>query len=168
MSLVYAIEPNPSGGADLETTYAYNARNQLTGVTMPRGGVTQTRAFNFDLATGRLMSAANPENGTVSYTYNADGTLATKVDARNQKVEYVYDSYQRVTQVKRYIYRYGSQQEDACQRMTYSYDTNPLEPSYTQNGWGRLTAVSWGGSSCTGGVWSEMYRIRAERSGESQ
>ena len=33
---------------------------------MPRGAVTQYRSFNYDLTTGRLTSATNPENGTVS------------------------------------------------------------------------------------------------------
>jgi hypothetical protein len=39
--LVKVIEPNPAGGADLETTYTYNIRGQLTTATMTRarGGV---------------------------------------------------------------------------------------------------------------------------------
>ena len=67
-------EPDPALG-NVETNYTYNLRDQLTGVSMPRGATTQTRTFNYDLTTGRLSSATNPENGTVSYTYNADGTL---------------------------------------------------------------------------------------------
>jgi len=55
---------------------------------MPRntanGMKTQTRTFVYDAITRRLTSATNPENGTVSYTYNADGTLATKHDVQRQ------------------------------------------------------------------------------------
>jgi YD repeat-containing protein len=55
---------------------------------MPGGTViTQTRAFNYLAAntiTAYLQSATNPENGTVFYTYNADGSLASKTDAKNQ------------------------------------------------------------------------------------
>ena len=40
---------------------------------MRRDGNTQTRTFNCDLPTGRLTSATNPENGTVSYYYNVEG-----------------------------------------------------------------------------------------------
>ena len=76
---------------------------------------------------------------TTTYAYNADGTPASKTDAKNQKVEYVYDSYQRVTQIKRYPVSGGN--EDACQRVDLSYDTNPYESGYTQNGWGRLAAA---------------------------
>jgi YD repeat-containing protein len=45
---------------------------------MPRGASTQTRTWNYDQTTQRLTSNTNPENGTVSYTYNADGTVATR------------------------------------------------------------------------------------------
>jgi len=29
----------------------------------------------------------------VSYTYNADGSLASKTDAKNQQTAYTYDTY---------------------------------------------------------------------------
>ena len=32
--------------------------------------------------------ATNPENGATSYTYNADGTMATKADAKSQVLTY--------------------------------------------------------------------------------
>jgi YD repeat-containing protein len=37
------------------------------------------------------MSATNPENGTVSYTYNSDGTLLSRTDANLHVVQYSYD-----------------------------------------------------------------------------
>jgi YD repeat-containing protein len=80
----------------------YNLRNQLIGVSMPRGATTQTRTFNYDLTTGRLTSATNPENGTASYTYNTDGTLSQKTDAKNQQIQYTYDTYGRVTEKRDY------------------------------------------------------------------
>ena len=64
--------------------------------------------------------------------------------------------YQRVTQIRRYA---GN--EDPCQRVDFSYDTNPYEPSYTQNGWGRLALARWGGAGCAGGEWREMYNYTA-------
>ena len=69
---------------------------------MPRPSGTQTRTFNYGNPAGaQLLSATNPENGTVTYTYNSDKTLATKTDAKNQQVQYSYDSYKRVTQIRR-------------------------------------------------------------------
>jgi YD repeat-containing protein len=67
---------------------------------MPRPTGTQTRTFNYgNPPGGQLLSATNPENGTVTYTYNSDMTLATKTDAKNQQVQYSYDSYKRITEV---------------------------------------------------------------------
>src|SRR5207248_922522 len=41
-------------------------------------------------------------NGTVVYAYNADGALATKIDAKKQKVVYTYDYAKRLSQIQRY------------------------------------------------------------------
>lgn len=47
--------------------------------------------------------------------------------------------------------------EDLCQRVDYSYDTNPYDGAYTQYGLGRPTAARWGGVGCAGGyTWTEM------------
>ena len=52
---------------------------------MPRGSNTQTRSFNYltGSTVGIDLSATNPENGTVNYTYNSDHTLHTKTDAKS-------------------------------------------------------------------------------------
>ena len=46
---------------------------------------------------GFCTSATNPENGTVSYYYNADNTLQYKHDAKGQDTVYTYDSQKRLT-----------------------------------------------------------------------
>jgi hypothetical protein len=46
--------------------------------------------------------------------------------------------------------------EQASQRATYSYDSNPLNGSYSQNAWGRLTAVQFQDES-SGTPFSYMY-----------
>jgi RHS repeat-associated protein len=154
-NLVQVTEPRPGGGADYETYYAYNVRDQLTTVTMPRDGATQTRTFVYDLANGRLSTATNPENGTVTYWWNGNGTLDKRRDAKNQEIRYSYDSYRRPTQIRRYPVYNGA--EDTCQRVDLSYDTNPYDGTFTQNGQGRLTATRWAGSSCEGQEWREYY-----------
>jgi len=79
----------------LLTSYTYDQLGHLTQVSMPRS--TQTRIFVYDPTTQRLTSATNQESGTVSYTYNADGTLASKLDANGNTQTYTYDSYGRLT-----------------------------------------------------------------------
>jgi YD repeat-containing protein len=130
-NLVAVVEPDPATGNvpppapsyplssappnTLLTSYTYDALNHLTQVSMPRmvGGVlrTQTRTFVYDPTTQRLTSATNPENGTVTYAYNADGTLASKTDAKNHTESYSYDSYGRLSGIP-----------DRGQ--TFGYDTN--------------------------------------------
>jgi len=44
-----------------------------------------------------LLSANNPESGLINYVYDNNGNLASKVDARGVKTDYVYDALNRVT-----------------------------------------------------------------------
>src|SRR5258708_27271817 len=116
---------------------------------MPRATGTQTRPFNFTTGTTvgtLLLSATNPENGTVTYTYNTDKTLATKTDALNQQFSYTYDSYKRVTQINL---------GQTVIRQFY-YDTNPLDGSFSQNVAGRLAAVQ-NAPTTNGDTFIEMY-----------
>ena len=137
--LTQVNEPNPAGGLDYVTTYTYDTLGHLTGVSMPRPSGTQTRTFNYGNPPGaQLLSATNPENGTVSYTYNSDHTLATKTDAKSQQVQYSYDSYKRVTQIRRGTYSGGTFNEDTCQQENYYYDAG-------QYGLGRLTSMQYKG-----------------------
>jgi YD repeat-containing protein len=110
-NLTIVVEPDVSQtntSNQATTTYTYDVLNHLINVSMPRqmpGGnvITQTRTFNYlagSTITPYLQSATNPENGTVFYTYNADGTLYSKTDAKNQTLLYQRDAYGRVTQVQ--------------------------------------------------------------------
>jgi YD repeat-containing protein len=115
----YPVTAAPTG--TLLTTYTYDQLNHLTQVAMPRNGVTQTRTFVYastaysgylNLPALWLTSATNPESGTVSYTYNADGTLAKKTDANGNPETYQYDAYQRLIAIP-------------DRQQTFTYDTCP-------------------------------------------
>lgn len=68
----------PGGRAsDPWRTFPNSVHGQDLPVTLESGGTT------------------NPENGTASYTYNANGTLATKHDASGNTESYTYDAYER-------------------------------------------------------------------------
>ena len=105
--------------------------NTIHAVSMPRGTSTQTRDFVYDSTTQRLTSATNPENGTVSYTYNADGTLATKLDANGNTESYSYDTYGRLTGIP-------------DRQQTFSYDTCPANDSFCVNSPGHLVEATFG------------------------
>jgi YD repeat-containing protein len=70
-----ATQPQPCH-YNYATSYAYDVNDNLTGVT--QGALS--RSFVYD-SLKRLSSAQNPENGTISYTYDADGNLLSKADA---------------------------------------------------------------------------------------
>src|SRR5580704_10239190 len=95
-NLVTVAEPDPSLGTDT-TSYTYNAANQLLTVSMPRSTGTQTRSFQW---TGSDMtSATNPENGTVTYTYDGAHRVKSRRDAKGQKTLYTFDTCERKTMV---------------------------------------------------------------------
>jgi YD repeat-containing protein len=107
-----------------------------------------------------LLSTTNPENGTVTYTYNSDKTLATKTDAKGQQILYSYDSLKRITQVRRYLPSGGQLVEDTCQQENYGYD-------FGSYGLGRLVEIQYKGGYTPGAnptcttTFDELYTYNA-------
>lgn len=100
-------------------------------------------------ALGPLLSATNAENGTVTYTYNSDTTLATKTDAKNQQTQYRYDNYKRVYQVRHYRVSDGG--EETSPQVNYYYDSNPDDGgTFSQYVAGRLAVVKYGAVNIAG------------------
>ena len=131
-NLTKVVETDPTLG-QVSTNYTYDMLNHLIAVSMPRGSNTQTRAFNYTSGTtvgAFMLSATNPENGTVTYTYS-NGLLASKTDAKGQAFTYFYDIYNRLYQIKL----------NGSVLRTFIYDTNNLDGTFTTYGAGRLVAV---------------------------
>src|SRR5271165_1264285 len=137
----------PAGVYAMPRSYhaRYDVLNHLIQVTMPRYNAssqittTQTRTFNYTTSNqvgSLLLSATNPENGTVTYTYGANNLIATKLDANNQKTVYSYDSYNRVTEIQHFYYQLGGYIEDTSQQVLYTYDSGTY-------GQGRLTGITY-------------------------
>jgi RHS repeat-associated protein len=84
-----------------ETLYTYDLLNNLLRVDQ-KGGTTnpslwRTRTFTYD-SLSRLLTARNPESGLITWTYDNDSNVLTKVDARNT-ITYNYDQLHRVATV---------------------------------------------------------------------
>jgi RHS repeat-associated protein len=150
-NLTTVYEPDPATGSPSTgpaTYYAYNGANQLTSVYMLRGGVAQTRAFTYNGSD--MLTETTPEAGTVTYTYDGNHHVTSRIDALNQKTAYTYDSYERLTLVQHYTWGISPQCSSGCvaqwneqanQDVSYYYDS-PVANDYTQNyTWGRLSAV---------------------------
>lgn len=129
------------------TLYTYDVLNNLKKVQeggQLQGGQYvggQTRNFNYSTLS-RLSSATHPEvchqqQGQcvpvpVIYTYDLNGNLLTKVDARGVTTTYSYDGLNRVTGVV-----YTGEPTAVTPPVSYTYD----DPAVT-NSKGRLTRVS--------------------------
>jgi len=125
-----------SGGSQpYLTNYTYDMLGHLTGVSMPRGATTQTRTFNYttgNVTGAHLLTAANPENGTVTYTYS-NHLLATKTDAAGNTFTYAYDLLNRLQTVS----------VGGSALRTYTYDANAIDATYSQYTLGRLATVTY-------------------------
>ncbi len=97
-----------------QTSYQYDTLSNLTTVNQ---GV-QTRTFTYS-SLSRLLSAVNPESGTISYGYDNNGNLTQKTDARGVQTAYTYDNINRITQRS---YSNEPAGQTATPTVTYTYD----------------------------------------------
>ena len=152
------VSPADPGYA-LRTLYTYDSLGNLTCVEQ-HGGVTtgtgcsaapsndasspwRVRRFTYD-SLGRLLTAKNPESGTISYTYDNDGNLLQKTSpapnqtnpAVTQTISYCYDALHRVTGKA-----YSAQ---TCQNGQLPVGTAVVSYTYDQgtNGVGHLTSLT--------------------------
>jgi len=129
--LIRVDEPDANGNlgsieSPLQPTfYSYDVLGNLIRVEQ---GV-QTRMFVYD-SLSRLVSATNPESGTISYRYDPNGNLTQKTDARGVVTNYTYDALNRVT-----MRSYSGEAGYTTPSVTYTYDNLP-------NAKGKLTKVS--------------------------
>jgi RHS repeat-associated protein len=73
------VEAPSISGYGWLTTYVYDALNDLTNVTQNGSNSSNARVRNFGYdSLTRLTSAANPESGTISYTYDANGNVLNR------------------------------------------------------------------------------------------
>ncbi|WP_353071992.1 RHS repeat-associated core domain-containing protein [Tunturiibacter gelidoferens] len=111
--LTQVLEPSATSPIPtLETDYTYDVLNNLTNVNQigASGELPRTRSFTSD-SLSRLICASNPENsyapcpasattplpaGVESYSYDANGNLGSKTDARAIGTIYSYDGLNRL------------------------------------------------------------------------
>ncbi|KDA53241.1 hypothetical protein EG19_07075 [Thermoanaerobaculum aquaticum] len=96
--LLAVSEPSGSNGAMVTSSYSYDVGGRLVKAVTPVGGVTQTRAWNYDQR-GFLLGEQLPETGSITYgAYDARGLVGRRVDGASEVVS-CYDFVGRLTVV---------------------------------------------------------------------
>jgi RHS repeat-associated protein len=127
------------------TIYTYDTLNKLIGVLQGE----QPRTFVYD-ALSRLKSVTNPESGMIQYTYDANGNVQTKRDARGIKTIYDYDALNRVIKRCYRVIGTGGLGMTTCAGNNETLEPNTLDVTYTydssnvSNSKGQLTKVTTG------------------------
>src|SRR5581483_1361743 len=156
------LEPDANGNFSYETDYLYDALDNLTQVNQNGdGSQPRVRSFIYD-SLSRLLTATNPESGTINYSYDADGNLLFKTSpapnqasggTATQTISYCYDSLNRLTG-KAYNAQGCPLQSPAA---SYFYDQSSIAgfPGLTsQYPVGRLVASSTSAAGMQGGAGS--------------
>lgn len=126
-----AVNPgsSPSLNTPLVTLYTYDTLNNLTRVDQKGDQPSdsskwRTRTFTYD-SLSRLTSATNPESGTISYTYDNDDNVLTKVAPKPNQTggltvttTYTYDALHRLAQ--------KSYNDGSTATVKYGYDAVAL------------------------------------------
>ncbi len=84
--------PSTSIAYGYQTSYEYDILNNLLLVDQSE----QEREFSYS-SLSRLLSAENPESGTIAFEYDNNSNLTEKTDARGVVTTYSYDQLNRVT-----------------------------------------------------------------------
>jgi RHS repeat-associated protein len=135
MGRMTGVWENPSA-LNYQTSYAYDANSNLTLVTQNgnSSSLARVRTFTYD-SLSQLTQASNPESGTTSYTYDANGNMHTHTDARGVLSTHYYDALNRTYQID---------YSDGTPYVGMTYDS-PVSGFPSTNTIGRLVNM-WNGS----------------------
>ncbi len=98
--LRYVWEAPNNANYNYQTTYTYDARSNLLSTSQTGG--SRTRTFAYD-SLSRLLTGANPESGTINYSYDPNGNVSSKIaplpnaSTGTVTTNYQYDALNRLT-----------------------------------------------------------------------
>jgi len=112
------------GGATYPVSYAYDAYGNRTEMTTYRDedGAGDTTTWTYDEASGLVTEKVYADGHGPTYTYTADGKLATRTWARGVVTTYAYDGWGNLTSVT---------YSDGTPSVTYAYDAMGRQVSAT-------------------------------------
>ncbi|HEY1388744.1 MAG TPA: hypothetical protein VGF38_09385, partial [Ktedonobacterales bacterium] len=134
-----------------ENHYTYDANGNLVSLISLPTGSASTVTFTYDAA-GRTTGMSDPDRGTESYQYDANGNVTQTTDARGASGT-IYAGYDGLN---RQVWRNTSNSPTGAY-VTYSYDS----ASGGNYGVGRLTGETFSGSLGSGS-YSYRYDLRGQ------
>jgi len=148
--LTMVWEPDGSGNLSYETDYQYDTLDNLIHVDQkgndPNPANWRTRTFSYD-SLSRLLTASNPESGTIQYAYDNNGNLQFKTSpvpnqtspAQTITYQFGYDALNRL------IWKWHPNSSDPVER--YFYDQNSAWGYTVHNPIGRLVVTDSDGGT---------------------
>lgn len=134
------------------TTFAYDARGNLTSHTDALGRVTTYAYDSF----GELTSMTDPLGHTRTLEYDAQGNMNAAADALGNRVTFEYDAVGRLTAVADPLGRRATFAYDALDRVTRLTDTAGAATTLEYDPTGNLT----GFVNALGQRWTSAYDSR--------
>lgn len=147
---IIQVQENNSGSL-YNTTYGYNARDELINITDNEGNI-----FNFSYdSLGRKTNISDPDMGGWNYSYDKLGNLLNQTDARGTTTKFEYDSLNRITKIDYQTdtdvtYDYGletigtlGQINDSVGMSHYYYDQRLRIISENRTADGRFWTTNW-------------------------
>lgn len=155
---LYHIE-NPGGQI---ATYTYNTNGQLSAVGDQLGTISE---YEYNSISGRLTAEENGAGERIEYGYNARGQVTNRVGSGTWPVQYVYNDFGNLSELKTWRDESGSpdittwQYDPACGALTNKTDALDRSVSWQILPCGRITGRTWARGAQTGYAYDSLGNV---------
>ena len=141
----------------IESTTGYDSTgNYATSVSDQRGNTT---TYNINLLTGLTNSITDPSGTTTSYTYDDITLLIEAISSGDSSVSYVYDNFNRLTQIQHNGFTYHFAYDKFGNTSTVKVGDQTLMTNTYGEGNGLLLSETYGNGTVYAYTYDEYGRV---------